>query len=105
MLLRVAPETSWACCDPNVPSRATSSPIRKVSGNPLWMVVIPVNVQPPSRVLATLLENLIGGDHKPEATKAWRRSQSERPRSSLRLKGLATVAPKLSVELLSIDFE
>src|SRR5882672_9026527 len=78
--------------------------MRNVSGNPLWMVVIPVKVQPPSRLFSRRLLNLNGNVHSHEATKAWRRSQSDRPRSVLKLKGFETVAPRLSVELLSMDF-
>src|ERR1700685_3182428 len=63
-----------------------------------------VKVQPPKRVCSRWLLNLNGSVHSHEATKAWRRSQSERPRSVLRLKGSETVPPRLSVELESIDF-
>src|SRR5690348_4258591 len=66
---------------------------------------MPVSVQPPIKLLTTWLLNLNGSSHSQEATNAWRRSQSERPRSALILNGSATVAPRLSVELLSIDFE
>src|SRR3954451_2291201 len=69
------------------------------------MVWMPVTVQPPSRVFATGLLNLTGSVHNQEATNAWRRSQSERPRSSRRLNGFATFPPRLSVELESIDLE
>src|SRR6476646_2938435 len=77
----------------------------KVNGAPLWIVWMPVNVQPPSIAFANPFENRIGGVYSHEATNACRRSQSERPRSSRRLNGFATVPPRLSVELVSIDFD
>src|SRR6266849_713497 len=104
MVDAVTPGASWACCDPPVPSRATSLPWTNVRAVPLCRLVIPLSVQPPSRLLASLLGNRIGSVHSHEATKACRRSHDERPRSVCRSNGLETVAPRLLVELLSMDF-
>ena len=69
------------------------------------MDVMPVSVHPPIKLFATAFENFTGGVHNHDTTNACRRSHDERPRSSRRLKGLATVAPRLSVELVSIDLD
>src|SRR5579871_3568937 len=95
-----------ACWPPAlpVPSRATSCPNQNVSGVPLCHVLMAVSVHPPRTLFAIWLLNLNGSSHNHEITTACRRSQSDRPRSDLMLNGFETVAPRLSVELLSMDF-
>src|SRR5262249_29186827 len=88
-----------------LPSNARSVPLTGVTGVPLWMTSAPEALQPPRTLPSSpCCDSKTSGLHTPENTKACRRSQLDSPLSARTSNGLDRQPPRLSVELLSIDF-